>query len=132
MKHKARQEKIYALFIELIHKDNKFKDIDLKREALALSVGTNRTYLEEAVKECSGKTITQAVNDYRLLWTAEVLSKNKEASIRSIWEEAGFRSRSNFNKLFYDRYGMTPTEWRNSFVDNRERHNFDYTNLSNL
>ena len=37
MKHKARQEKIYALFIELIHKENKFKDIDLDTRPVEVS-----------------------------------------------------------------------------------------------
>ena len=44
--------------------------------------------------------------------TAEALSRNEELSVSAVGEDAGFASRSTFNRLFQQQYGMSPGAYR--------------------
>lgn len=89
-----------------------FTNSELNREALARILGTNRTYLAEAVREGAGKTLTEYINGFRLNYAAELLSGEKDYSIADITEMAGFPSRGTFNRTFRMAYNITPSEYK--------------------
>ena len=108
----SADEKLYAQLLSLMQEEELFKDPDITRDTLASRLGTNRTYLADAVKVCCGQTIGDFVNHHRLRWAAEALSRNTELSVSAVGEDAGFNSRSTFNRLFQQQYGMSPGAFR--------------------
>ncbi len=89
-----------------------FKNENLSRDELALTLGTNRQYLTDAIRKKTGKTFKDYINSIRLDYASQMLIENKGASIESIYIEAGFPTRSTFNRLFKEQYEMSPNELR--------------------
>ena len=107
---------LYASFLALMKEEELFKDPELNREALCARLGTNRTYLADAVKQCTGLTIGGFINHLRLRWAAEALSSSNDISVQAVGEDAGFASRSTFSRLFQEHYGMSPSAYRSAAV----------------
>lgn len=106
------EEKLYASLIRVVQKDELFKNPDLNRDQLCSILGTNRTYLANAVKQCGNMTLSGFINYYRLRWAAEALANNQNLSVMAVGEDAGFSSRATFNRLFQNKYGMSPSAYR--------------------
>ena len=111
-KDMSAEEKLYAGLLSLMQQEELFKDPDLSRDTLAARLGTNRTYLADAVKSCAGQTLGDFVNHLRLRWAAEALSQESVLSVSAVGEDAGFASRSTFYRLFQQHYGMSPSAFR--------------------
>jgi len=65
-----------------------------------------------------GMTIIQYVNDTRLSYAARMLLQD-DVSILEISAEIGFSSLSHFYRLFKEKYGVTPKDYRTLGVDRR-------------
>lgn len=66
-------------------------------------------------KKQSGKTFTQFVNEFRVVHACKLLSQ-EHSSITDIAYESGFNNFSHFNKLFKEKTGYKPSEYRNSIT----------------
>ena len=106
------EEQLYARLISLMNQEQVFKDPELNRDDLSNRLGTNRTYLSDAVKACTGQTLSEFVNRHRLRWAAETLASDTDSSVISVGEDAGFNSRSTFYRLFQEQFGMSPSDYR--------------------
>ena len=105
---------LYASLLTLMKEEELFKNPDLSRDDICARLGTNRTYLADAVKLCTGLTLSSFINHQRLRWAAEALSSQSDVPVQAIGEDAGFSSRSTFNRLFQEQYGMSPTSYRSA------------------
>jgi AraC-like DNA-binding protein len=63
------------------------------------------------LKALTGQTITEYVRNYRLEKAAELLL-NKTGTISEIAYQVGFESLPYFSKVFFEKFGKTPSEWR--------------------
>ena len=108
------EQRLYAHLLSLMQEEELFKDPELSRDSLAYRLGTNRTYLANAVKACAGQTLGDFVNNLRLRWAAETLSRDTDISVSAVGEDAGFASRSTFNRLFLQQFGMSPGAYRSA------------------
>ena len=96
-----------------MEKEKLYTDPTLNRDDLAQRLGTNRTYLMEAVRTYSGNmTVREYIYDFRLKHAAELLSSPSALSIDQICYDSGFASRSVFYRLFRQSYGLSPNEYR--------------------
>ncbi len=109
---KSPEEKLYASLLTLMQKEELFMDPELGRDQLSARLGTNRTYLADAVKACAGQTLNEFINHHRLRWAAEALVGRPDLSVMAVAEDAGFNSRATFNRLFQAQYGMSPSTYR--------------------
>ena len=71
-------------------------------------------YLMRSFKKYIGKTCTSYINDYRLNKASSMLITT-EYSIMNISMECGFNNISYFNKLFKERFNITPKEYRKKY-----------------
>ena len=94
--------------------ENRFAETQISRDTLASALGTNRTYIANAIKKCTGLAVNEYVNMLRLEYARGLLVERPEDSITLISEEAGFGSVRNFNRLFVAKYAVSPTEYRNN------------------
>jgi DNA-binding response OmpR family regulator len=81
---------------------------------LANAVGTSEKRLSRAFIESVGKTVYQYLRDERLRLAQRLLC-DTALSVTSVAEEVGFSSGANFATAFRERFGMTPSTYRNQF-----------------
>ena len=87
---------------------------DLRVDSLVTELGTNRTYLANAIKQNTGQTIGEFVLFYRLKHAQEMLrdEQYKKTKIEEIAILSGFKSLRTFYRNFKNTFGLTPEEYR--------------------
>ena len=73
---------------------------------------TNRTYLSEYIKTTYDMTFRDWITVLRINHAKCLLVENTRLTIAEISEKSGFQSPSHFNRLFKEKAGCTPTQWR--------------------
>lgn len=81
------------------------------REELSSQLHYNAEYLNRIMKKHTGKTILEYGQSI-YLEEARLLLADTDKSISSIIEDLGFSNRSHFYRLFENRYGETPLNYR--------------------
>ena len=81
---------------------------------LAIITGENPSYISEAIKRYSGCNFLSFVNKYRVMEAKKMISDPAYShySLVSIGMEAGFNSKSTFNRVFKKEMGITPSEYQ--------------------
>lgn len=73
---------------------------------------TNRTQLASIFSTYAGCSITQYINNLRLAHSIVLLEHNTTMSIEGIAQECGYSNRQTFHRLFVEKYGLSPAEYR--------------------
>lgn len=89
-------------------------DPDMTAVKLANMLGTNRTYLAEAIKGLGYSGYSDMVNRKRVTYICQRLKDNKSENITNLFFESGFRSRSAASSEFKRIAGCSPSEFVNS------------------
>lgn len=96
-----------------MQKEHRYLDNGMKPEDLVSALGTNRTYLANAIRQNRQQTISDYIMSYRLEHSQSVLQctdlKMEEVALAS-----GFNSLRTFNRNFKEHFGLTPEEFRNT------------------
>lgn len=80
---------------------------------ISRQLATNEKYLQNAIKECVNMTFAVYINTLRLQFACSMLSNpNNQATIDSIALDSGFGNRVHFHRLFVQKYGISPGEFR--------------------
>ena len=89
-------------------------DPDLTLRQLADRLGVSTHNLSEVINARLDRTFHDFVNEYRVREAKRVLADPASArlTVLAVGMEAGFRSKSTFNKIFRRFTGMTPSEVR--------------------
>jgi AraC-like DNA-binding protein len=90
-----------------------WRDPDLGLDSLARALGTNTRYLSRALNEGLGMSFNEAVNGLRV---QEVRQRLEDASdvrdLLALALDAGFSSKTSFNRVFKAHTGQTPSAYR--------------------
>ncbi len=108
----SKELRLFMRLDTLMQEERLFVNPDVSRQELAERLGTNLTYLADAVREGAGKGIREYIADLRLKYAARLLVENPSLSIDSIGTEVGFNSRATFYRAFRNSFGMTPSDYR--------------------
>ena len=84
---------------------------EINGDKLARLAGTNRNYLQQAVKELGFTGLTEMIHRRRIDYVCEQLRIDPNASIQDLFYDAGYRSRTTAWRNFSDIVGCTPTEF---------------------
>ena len=104
---------LYRQLCELMQKEERYKNPDLNRDALAKQLGTNAVYIANAVRKyADGATISEFINGYRLRHAATLLAHNPDLNINEVEYMSGFNSRPTSYRCFRSLYGMSPSEYK--------------------
>ncbi|WP_299206101.1 AraC family transcriptional regulator [uncultured Tateyamaria sp.] len=96
---------------ELMTKTRIYRDADLNLDRLARRLIIPARQISGAINRTTGKNVSQYVNDFRISEACEQLRSGTK-SVTEIMFDAGFQTKSNFNREFRRVTGMTPLEWR--------------------
>jgi len=97
----------------LMKKQHLFTNSELKRKEVALQIGISDRGLHDCVKNSTGMGFTEYINTLRLSYSRELLSNMDEKfTIDTIAYESGFNSRTTFYRLFKEKYGLSPKQFR--------------------
>ena len=89
-----------------------FRDPELSLDSLARRLGTNTSYLSRAFNEGLGEGFSDVIGALRVAWVQQRLAEGSEADLLALALEAGFSSKTSFNRVFKARTGVTPSAWR--------------------
>ena len=79
-----------------------------------------RILFNESFKTYTGYSCIDYANNYRL-WKSEQLLAETNCAVGKIAREVGFDNASYFNRKFLDLYGVTPSNYRALYFDNRRK-----------
>jgi AraC-like DNA-binding protein len=103
----------YLQIIEYLKTTQQYTDPDLSREQVAKELGTNRQYIIDAISNNANMSFNEFINNFRVDYARDLLLSGQNLTIKKIYTEAGFNSHSTFSILFKEKFGMTPSEFRN-------------------
>ena len=87
---------------------------EMSMTQIAEEVGLTVSYMSTLFKRAVGQTYKDYVIDYRLEKAKQKLRQTTE-SIRDIASSVGYDNAHYFSKLFKEKVGMTPSEYRNKY-----------------
>jgi AraC-like DNA-binding protein len=104
----AVQRLTYMFQVEKIYRSAR-----LSLDSLAERLGLQSHQLSAIVNSRLGRSFTELVADYRVEEVKKRLSDPSEkANILNIAYDAGFGTKASFNRIFKERTGLTPSEFR--------------------
>ncbi len=107
----TRQRILFIRLREYLLKDKNFTKADIDVNMLVAELSTNRTYLFDAIKTYTGKTLQEYMNQLRLEEAKRLLETTDEV-IESIAFSCGYNSVRTFYRLFKINYNMSPSIYR--------------------
>ena len=96
---------------ELFTREGLHKTEDLSLRRLSRRLGVSDRQVSNAVNRTTQMSVSQFVNTFRIKEACTLL-RDTDATILSISLEAGFATKSNFNREFSRVTGQTPSQWR--------------------
>ena len=91
--------------------DSHIQDADLSVELLSNSLGYSTRQFYRKLKNITDKTPADIIREYRLT-IVERLLLTTQLSIEEIMYKTGFSNRGTFYKVFAQKFGMTPKQYR--------------------
>lgn len=95
------------------------KNLDFRIDDLVRPMMTSRTQLFSSVKEMTGLSPHQYVQQFRLMKANQLIKSNQYNSIYDIVYEVGFKKYEDFQQLYIDMYNISPKIIFEQFWGNR-------------
>lgn len=109
---RERKDEIYEQFIELLQRNYKReREVGFYANALYLTP----KYLSRAVKEATGKSAMEWIDEY-VITESKALLYSTNQTIQQIADSLGFESQSLFGKYFKRVTGLSPRQYRNDIT----------------
>ncbi len=89
---------------------------NISLETMAATAKISPYYLSKIFKEEKGENFITYLNSSRLEKARELLSDTR-MSIKEISAQTGYKDQNYFSRLFRNKFGMTPTEFRTSITE---------------
>ena len=78
---------------------------------VARAYGVSLAYVSECVRAQTGKTYKELLQKHRMETAARLLRRS-DLNIQQIISQVGYENTSYFYRLFHERYGLSPREYR--------------------
>lgn len=105
----------HKMFIEMeqrIINDRLFLKPKLSRDDITSLLGIPKNRFAALFTRYSGKTFNRFINDMRLDYAAQQLCQNPNFSVEAVAADCGIPVRQTFYRLFTEKFGLTPAEYR--------------------
>ncbi len=108
-----QRDKLKMALLKLLATE--YSNPELSLESTATALGSNRSKINDLLKEELGFTFTAYLNKLRLTEAARLLSETEDANISEIAYSVGYNNVSYFNKLFKMEYQCTPKTFKHLY-----------------
>lgn len=85
---------------------------EIKRDEIITILGTNRTTLNDAMRNITGKSAMEFMRTLKIEEARKLIDLHPELSIESVAFSCGFNSPSTLYRMFHKQYGISPAEYR--------------------
>lgn len=107
----AEDRDVLARVDSLMLTQSLFRDENLNLSRLARRAGIPARRISGAINRLTGLNVSQYVNDHRIREACRLL-KETDHAVTTVMFEAGFQTKSNFNREFRRVTGLSPIAWR--------------------
>ena len=108
-------EQYFSNLLSILDNEKLYLNPDLSLQALAERLQMSSKVLSQVINQRSGSSFFDFINSYRCKEAKTLMrTSDPNVTILEILYEAGFNSKSSFNKEFKKLNGTTPTEYRKS------------------
>ncbi len=107
----AEDRDVLARIDSLMLTQSLFRDENLNLSRLARRAGIPARRISGAINRLTGLNVSQYVNDHRIREACRLLEETDHA-VTAVMFEAGFQTKSNFNREFRRVTGLSPMAWR--------------------
>ncbi len=116
-------EKYLNILLKYMNEKKPYLDVDLTIHDLSGELNISRHYLTQIINEKLNKNFYQFINEYRVKEVKRLLQDPayRKYTFTAIAFEAGFNSKSSFNSVFKESVRMTPSQYKDKFLNNRLR-----------
>jgi AraC-like DNA-binding protein len=109
---------------EFVGKQKLFRNCELTLDELAHKTKINKYQISEMLNGYKNKSFYQYINEYRIEYfknsIEEAIEKNENINFLSLAYDAGFKSKSSFNRYFKEITGKTPSEYYKKLLRNKD------------
>ncbi|MBO5453591.1 MAG: AraC family transcriptional regulator [Clostridia bacterium] len=109
-----KDNKIPEWLSELIIEMKKTENFVAGTEKMIKLSGKTREHLARCIKSYLGITLSEFINELRINYISNLLI-HTNINIIDMCYECGFQSLSNFYRIFKDKYGVSPTTFRQQY-----------------
>lgn len=102
----SREELVQAALDEIT---KNYREASLSN--VARSYGVSLAYVSECVRAQTGRTYKELLQKHRMETAARLLRRS-DWNIQQIITHVGYENTSYFYRLFHERYGLSPREYR--------------------
>lgn len=103
-------------FIQEVTSRKLFCDEKFNRDELLDELNIMHRPFPHLFEAFTGTSVQQFILNLRLEYAADLIRRKIEYTIEGIAQESGFSSRSTFYRNFSQKYGITPTEYREQII----------------
>lgn len=108
----SRTDDIFSYRLRTLCEDTKLYAMEgVTRDDLARAMHINHTYFTQMLRQTTGKTFYEYINSLRMR-DALVLLSDPDFPLDSIPFEVGYRHKSTYYRVFQDKFGCKPQQWR--------------------
>ena len=101
-------------FDSLVDREKSYAQEGVSLKSLATFLNVPQRQLSQAINHVHGESFSKRMNRLRVREAKRLLIAPTDKSIIDVMLEAGFRTKSNFNKEFLAIEGMSPSEFRST------------------
>ncbi|CAM3618267.1 AraC family transcriptional regulator [Elizabethkingia occulta] len=122
--YEFRFRELWEKLDNLVVKKELFRNYDLTLDLLSAQTSINKYQISEILNGYKHKSFYSYINEYRIEYFKQIVNKaiekDEDINFLSFAYEAGFRSKSSFNRYFKEINGKTPSEYYKHIVRQRD------------
>ena len=107
----SEEKGLWDRIITTLDNEEKWREASLNLNTLSDYVKSNRTYVSDAVKQNTGLTFNEYINQRRVNYIVEQLNRNPETSLPKLFAYVGYNQRTTAVRNFRKITGVTPAEF---------------------
>lgn len=107
-------KRLYQKIVEVLETAPEIYSSDFSLDLLSKQIGSNSSYVSQAINSETGKNFTSMLNRYRIREACRRLNDQERYgsyTLETIAESVGFKSRNAFTTNFKQHVGLTPSEY---------------------
>ncbi len=102
---------VYTKAVDYLGRERPFLDEDFSLADLAQAVFSNKLYLSRAINRYSGRNFRQFINYHRIMYSIELMKKDRRLRVIQLAMMSGFHSVVTYNMAFKLMTNTTPSEY---------------------